>query len=194
MEKQFIGLFFCAKEQIKPEHLIENLDEKSPLICVEIYKDKKYGAIAKIRDGRIAMHEMFKGMRKGNKIDWDKPVDTSNWVKPDEESIINSLVTELFATIILKEDSVNYSHHKTRMEVLYSILHSHSPQNPQCLTNFAIFFPIQTILQEFKIPEAKKPFEILFGKDGKKKFREEAYAEIEIWRKNILKKMISKRN
>lgn len=190
MEKRFMGLFYCAKEQIKPEYLIPKLDKEHPLIFVEIYRDKKYGAIAKIKDGRKVMGGMF-GSIKG-KIDWDKPIDTSKWVKPDEESIRNALVTELFAIIILKEDSVNYNHHKTRMEVLYSVLHSHSPKNPQTLSNFAVFFPEQTILQEFKIPEAKKLYEILFGKDGKKIFREEVYVEREIWSKNILKKMISK--
>jgi len=192
MEKQFIGLFFCAREQIKPEYLIENLDKEYPLIFVEIYKDRKYGAIAKIKDGKTAMENMFKGVGKSKKkIDWDKPVDTSKWVKPDEESIRNALVTELFATIILKEESINYPHHHTKMEVLYSILHSHSPKNPQTLSNFAVFWPVQSILSEFKVQEAKKPYEILFGKDGKSIFREEAYAEVEIWRTNILKKMIS---
>jgi len=196
---KMIGMFFCSKEQLKKEFLIKNIDKEIPLIVVCIYENKNYGAVAKIGKGQDMIKKMFKNMGKtfkqideDKKKGIDKPIDTSNWVKPDEESIRNELIKELFAIIILKEDSVNYPSHYAKMEVLYSILHSHSPRNPQGLTNYYIIYPEETILREFKNSKANKSWEILFGKDGKKKFNKKSHKEVREWIKHLHRKMIIK--
>lgn len=193
MKRELIGLFNCSKEQIKEKYVPFISYEKIPLVTVAVYKNNKYGSIAKIVDGRDFMRKAFKGIRKSKKkINWDKPVDTSKWVKPDEESLRNSLITECFAVQILKEDSINYPTHHARMSLLYSILHSNSPKNPQTLTNFALLSePIETILNECNTQYKSKRYFILFGKDGNKKVNMENARKVwKNWFNKITKKMI----
>ena len=193
-KSKIIGFFICTKEQVCNEYIPKGLNKEIPLIGVEIRTHPIYGAIAKVQDMRVPMNKWCIGMRKVSK---NKPVDkkctdTSKWVKPDNESLQNSLVTECFAVQILKEDSINYSSHYSRMTLLYSILHSHSPTNPQSLTNFAITNePFETILTELNTKYKSHKFNLLFGKNGKKKINmNKTRKQFKIWKVKMLTKMI----
>ena len=193
-KQHIIGFFSCTKEQVYSEYCPKYLDKEIPLIGVEIWTHSTYGAIAKIQDMHKPMFKMLKGMRKvfKNKPLDSKKVDTSKWVKPDKESIRNTLITECFAIQILKKDLINYSSHYSRVELLYSILHSHSPTNPQGLTDFAILNePFEVILNECKTKYLDYSYHILFGKDGNKKVNMIKSRKLhKIWQKKMLKQMI----
>ena len=204
-KEKTIDMLFEVKEHIKKEYL--NHKGKSPfLIIVEIYKDKKYGAVAKIFQ-RNSMFDRFnetitkkerdawnRKVKRMPKMDDNKPVDTSKWVKPDEESLRNALIKHLFALQILKPDSPNYQEHKGKAAVLYSILHSHSPENPQGLTNFCFgqmgdsYF--ETIMREFKVPEGRVSWEMMDDKDGKYVGLKKHRSTYKTWKEKCLKKMI----
>jgi len=204
-KNKIIDIFYEVPEHIKKEYL--NHKGKSPfLIVVEIYKNKKYGAVAKIFQ-RNSMFDRFqeqttkkqradwnKKIKKMPKVDDNKPVDTSKWVKPDEESLRNALIKHLFALQILKPDSPNYQEHKGKAAILYSILHSHSPSNPQGLTNFCFgqiaesYF--ETIMREFKVPEGRVSWEMINDKYGKYVGVKKHRSMYKSWKEKCLKKMI----
>ena len=52
-------------------------------IIYYIYEDKKYGAVCEIRVRKSLFDDMK--FPKISKKDWDKPVDTSKWVKPEKK-------------------------------------------------------------------------------------------------------------
>ena len=180
MEKEQIGSIGNITENVRPQYL-SGLKRKSRFICIEIYKDKKYGAVAKLYE-RNSIFDRYKetttikqrkefSERFSKAIKNDKPVDTSKWVKPDKESIGNELIESLFFLQIFKEDYFMWSEQYGKAKALYSVLHSHNPRNPQSLTNYAIGIGdtyFQTIMAQFKSTEHKKYWDN-FNKDFKKK-------------------------
>jgi len=74
--------------------------------------------------------------KKDKEFKDDKPVDTTSWVHPDEESIRNELVSQLIACELFNPKSDSFKKHSISAGVLMSVLHSHSPKNPQSFTNF----------------------------------------------------------
>ena len=125
---------------------------------LSVYKTKN-GLVAKINP--LTVKNMFpksKIKSKKTKIDL-KPIDTSNWVKPDEESIKNELVGHLFLEEIYKKDTENWNRANEVVNVLFGILNSTSPKNPQYIMNYGrCEHPIETALNLFKKPEEKTHF------------------------------------
>ena len=140
-----------VKSQYKPK-------TKKLTGMLEIYENKNYGAVGTIYYtnsffGRLREKITKKEQKKYSKrlkkaFDSDKRVDTSKWVKPDEESIRQELIKNLFLTEIFDEESKFYIEAQAKVDVCYSILHSHSPKNPQGLTNYAFDgFPFTVITE-----------------------------------------------
>jgi len=187
-------------ENVKPEFLNKRLRNHPVFMSIEIHKDKKYGAIAKLYERNSSLDRFHETITKKareklskvfKKIDGGKRVDTSKWVKPDEESIRNELIEALFFLIIFKEDYCSWKEYKGRAEVIFSILHSHSLRNPQSLTNYFFEPYFEAIMKELKVPEGMKHWYNLFGKNGKKKYNEtKSRAWYKKWKSECLKNMI----
>lgn len=206
--KKQIGYIVNITENVRKEFL-SKLKNKGRFICIEIFEDKKYGAVARLyeRNSFFDRYQETTTLKQRKKYSEalskvgsdDKPVDTSKWVKPDIESIRNELIKNLFFLHIIKEDCWEWRERYGKAHALYSVLHSHSPKNPQSLTNFAIgsgdtYF--QTIMAEFKSTEHKK-FWDNFNKDFNKKNKGKEHWEnrrknFKKWAKETLQKMIIK--
>lgn len=140
------------KDEFKPKI-------SGPLLLVSVYKDKELGIEVIVEDWRNSSKRQYAEMSPEEKqkhnegmaklreelddlsIDSEKehkPVDTSNWVKPDEETIRNALITSLIGCQVSKKGSNCFGIENTRAEILYGILHSTAPSNPQMLMNFVI--------------------------------------------------------
>ena len=149
---------------IRTEDLKEKYITNEKSSCVEVRKTTNTKLLKiVVKPFMKSFREMCAGLQesakkrkeKGEKIDWDTPVDTSNWVKPDEESIRDALLTNLGLCLILKEDAVQLAYIKGKMKILYGLLHSTSPTNPQSIaTNLHIDCYMRTILRELKHPDA----------------------------------------
>lgn len=160
---KLIGVATGCTDNIKNEYKVND-----SCFGLTIYKDiKKKELKIEITGLRKYMDEVFNEVHKNKKklspeekkkIDEkfeknkDKPVDTSNWVKPDEESIRNELLKYLALCEIYKEDTEDMISVISKRDILYSILHSHSPNNPQVLTDYAIIDNYDTILSELDNP------------------------------------------
>lgn len=214
-KSKMIGVIIATPQQVKSEFLTDiNKDtKKACLVFVEIYLDKRYGAIAKVFERNSMTEFMFNHMtKKENKalqkrIDRlkkkeerdaklgikPKPLDTSKWVKPDEESIRLELIKNLFALEILKEDSVKYGEYYGKAGICYSILHSHSPRNPQTLSNFVFDPYFEKIMNEFNSIESKK-----YWKEFNQAFKskntdwDKRREDYQIWKSKCLRNMIIK--
>jgi hypothetical protein len=202
MKKPFT-VCFELPENIKSEYLSDKA-QHAHFVVVEVYEDKRFGAVAKLfeRNSVFDRYDETVTKKQKEKLSFakiksdSKPVDTSNWVKPDEESLKQELVKSLFLLEILEEDCNNWIMEKGRADVLYSILHSHSPKNPQSLSNFAYDPFFKAIMGEFKSPEWKK-FWADFNKDFDKKKKSKNHWEkrrekYQKWKEMCLKKMIIK--
>ena len=203
IKRKNIGVIITLPEFVRKEYLSKK--KKHPrLISIEIFSDLKYGAIAKIYE-RNSFFDRWgetttKKQRKkfsdslGKSLNNNKRVDTSKWVKPDEESIRNALIENLFALEILKEDCPRYGEYYGKAKILYSILHDHSPRNPQGLGNWCIDPYFERILDELKCPVSIKywkDFNKLFEKKNKsKKDWEKRREDYQVWKSKCLKKMI----
>ena len=123
--------------------------------------------------------------------DKDKPVDTSKWLRPDDESIRNELMTQLLLCELYKEDTTSHVMSVAKRDVLYSILHSNSPKNPQCLTEFAIIDDFDALLCEADNPLKNYTWNLVNktynGEIGMDKLRKERVN----FRKKELAKMIT---
>ncbi len=205
-QRTFFGHILTLPEFVRKEYL-SNRKKHTIFVIIEIYKDKKYGAIAEVyernsffdrieetttKEQRKAFSKALKKIGKE-----DKPLDTSKWVKPDEETIRNALVESLFALEILKEDSPNYPVYSGKAHVLYALLHDRSPKNPQSLGNWMIDPYFKSIMAEFKSTEYKKwwrNFNKEFKGDLKIKKTKDHWKkrqkEYQMWKKNCLKRMI----
>ncbi len=203
MEKQ-IGMIINLTDNIKPEYLSKKRRKHPRVVIIEIYKNEKYGAIAKIFERndffsrireKTTKKEREKFSKSLSKIKYnDKPVDTSKWVKPDEESIRNALVECLFFLEIFKEDYWEYKERFGKARAFYSILHSHNPKNPQSLSNFEFgnlsktYF--ETIMREFKVPEGMRCWNKMTDRKGKYIGIRNHRAWFKNWKKICLKNMI----
>lgn len=170
-----ISYNFNLIEFIKPEFLIKN---KGKHVSIEIIKDKEYGAVAKLfqrKDFFSRFHETITDeQRKKLSENLDKafkdnkPVDTSKWMKPDEESIRNELIRNLFLLEILKEDYWGWKSAQAKAQAYYWLLHGNSPKNPQGYVNYMIEPFFKTILSETKAPKYQEYRKISFrNPDGK---------------------------
>ncbi len=198
MKRDIIGIAIEGERNIKPEFLKGS--SGNDIISIEMYRDKKYGAIAEIYYGfsfsKVFGHKSKKQkVVKEKEIDWDKPVDTSKWVKPDEESIRRELVKNLLMCEIVRRESNLYQEHFAKASVCYSILHSIHPKNPQILTNYATgeSEPLEVINREYKITskfrkEFKRGIKLKLFKY--KKYVEKLRKNREKWYEEMKKGMI----
>ncbi len=201
--EKFSSIIINISENVKPEFLTKIKRKHPAFILVEIYKDKKYGMVAEIYE-RNSCFDRFqetitdaqrKKMQK--KIDSIKPnekLDTSNWVKPDEESIRNELVRSLFYLTIFKEDSSQWKEEYGKARAFYAILHSTSLKNPQGLSNFCIGADIgsyfETVIKEFKNTFAFKEYNKQIDYLVKEKSINKSRADYKKFKDKYLKEMI----
>lgn len=204
-----IGQIINITENVRPEYL-SKLKHKTQMIFVEIYKDKRFGAIAKLYERNSLFDRIQEKTTKAERKRFsdaiskagenDKPLDTSKWVKPDEETIRYALIKSLFFLEIFKEDNGRWQEHYGKAQAFYSLLHDHSPKNPQTLGNWCIDPYFQKIMAEFKSIEHKK-YWADFNKDLKVKNKTKKEAkehwdkrrkDYQRWKKETLKKMIMK--
>jgi hypothetical protein len=193
MKRKLLGIITTLDEKLKPEYQATDfLHNSFELVFIQVFSDKKYGAVAEITFGKTLtsmirdtvtkkqQNEYSKKLAKA--FDDIKPIDTSKWVKPDEESIRNALVTHLFELEILaEEDRLTQG----KADALFSVLHSISPKNPQYLTNYHYEPYFEAIMREFKVKEASRFSEmIISGKLSRENFN--------AYRKEVLAKMITK--
>ena len=205
--KNQIGTIINITENIRPEYLSKKRRKHPRMVIIEIYKNKRYGAIAKIFERNDIFARIREKTTKKERKDFskalkkvgkrNKPLDTSKWVKPDEESIRNELVECLFFLEIFKEDYWEYKERYGKAAAYYSILHSHSPKNPQYLSNFEfgnLMGYFRTVMAEFKSTEHKKfwkQFNAYFKKKNKPKDHwEKRVGSHQMWKSECLKNMI----
>ncbi len=169
MKKKLIGVEHLRHDDLKPEYKNSKyLDDDIYLVSLYVYlTDDKYGVTIELLDWHRATEDMWKDIRKSQKgkkpIDWDKPFDTSKWPHPDRESIKNELIFKLACLHILDKKSPKFEYMDGQCEMVYSILYSHAPKNPQTLTDFG--HPdcyLQRMLRQTKSEESKKADDILF--------------------------------
>ena len=196
---EFIGIITTVPEAIKEEFKYKN----TRFVIIEIRKDKKYGARAELHYNDSLFDRMQSTISKKSRqafsknlkkaLESDKPVDTSKWVKPDEESIRNELIMNLFKLLIYKKEWWDYNVARGKADVIYSILHSNSPRNPQSLMNYS-FEDLEAVLTEMKSPIADYRMQISFPNYKKKRVPKKEWfrgsREIETAR-NMYKKWIA---
>ena len=206
---EFIGGYTALSSDLKPEYRFGK--EGTDIVFVEIREHKKYGAMAELFFDVSMSQMMFKDMTKTQKKrlqkkfgkikDNGKPVDTRDWVRPDRKSIRNECVKSLMVLELLEENSHKRSYESGRVDVLYSLLNSTAPINPQTLTNFGMFDNLSVIMNLMKVPEYKKHMQITFpnyGKGPKKNWykglreTEEGRRMYQEWKAKCLKEMIVK--
>ena len=160
---RLIGIKFIRGNSIKREFL-PGIKKKGQAFAIEVRESKPFGARAEIYNftGGSYTKYILGGIRENKQKEDpkkrilnglknnDKPIDKSTWVKPDEQTIREDMVTSLFLLQLLNEDASEYEYYKGRYEVCYSILHEMSPKNPQTLSVTHIGPPFITILQEYK--------------------------------------------
>lgn len=202
-KEKYMGHIIALPEFIKEEYLSKK-KKKAVFVSIEISPDIKYGAVAKIYERNSIFDRLQEKTTKKQRKEWsnkikniketDKPVDTSNWVKPDEETIRNALIESFFALEILKEDSPEYRTYYGKAQAFYSILHGHSPKNPQLLNNWSIDPYFRKIMDELNCPVSKKywsDFNKYFEKKNKSKNSWEKEKEnYQLWKSKCLKNMI----
>ena len=204
-KRKLIGLKFLVRQRLSERFKVKiKKRKKIGLVLVEIRESKKYGATADIIDfsGRSITDYIFKEgfskkaskklARSLDKI--DKPVDTSKWVKPDEESIRNDLIVSLFMLEILNKEDSEWDYYKGRSDVCFSILHEHSPKNPQSLHVGYLEPYFMIVLTEKKIPLGNKLFEDWFKRIKTRKKLKKSFNQIrkehKIFEEKILDNMI----
>lgn len=200
-KKQFIGHILTCPKFVKKEYLSKK-KKHTNFIFIEIYTDNRYGAVARIYERNsffdriqetITKKERKRILESFKKKDFDKPLDTSKWVRPDTETIRRALVESLFALEILKEDASRRGEYYGKAQAFYSILHHHSPKNPQSLGNWSIDPYFEKIMDELKCPVSKKywaDFNKMFKKKQTKKDWKKSQTEYQEWKKKCLKNMI----
>lgn len=149
-----IGYEGVKTEFLKPEFRVN----EDTINGIYFYKDTKKKTLKiNIMSLRDSFFRFRNGFTKKVSIAITKslrdptPVDTSKWVKPDNESLRNILLKEIAFMLIMEDKPENFAYvkAKNRADLLYSILHSHSPRNPQTLTNFW-YQQLDVILNELK--------------------------------------------
>jgi len=136
---KFIGILNGWKKDMN-ENLGVTLER--PLIEIKLDKHKKILKI-EILDfmtgWKRATYKISKKLaKKLDDNDDDKPIDTSTWVKPDEESLKNNLLKHLVGCLVFKQESKLYEKSRTSAKLLWSILKSKAPSNPQTLVDYSL--------------------------------------------------------
>jgi len=189
--KKFITGAVLRRKDVKEKYLT-NKDLNDYLSIYET----KFGLVATIKPIKDFFPFVKPKKGKETKIDFDKQVDTSNWVKPDTESIKRELIKNLFLEEIYKKDTEEWNRANAVSDSLYGILHSTSPKNPQIIMHYArLGNHIETALNLYKNPEKKT----YFGKTTKeyllndKRTFKERKKDIKIWEEKFLNKIIKVR-
>ena len=172
---KIIGHLMKMTENVRPEYLSKNKN-KARIVIIEIYENKRFGAVAKIYERNSLFDRIHEKTTKAERkkisesfskdINKNKPLDTSKWVKPDEKSIKYALIESLFFLEIFKEDYWMWKEKYGRANAFYSILHGHSPKNPQMLMGWHFEPYFKAIMAEFKSTEHEK-----FWKEFNKEFK-----------------------
>jgi hypothetical protein len=201
--KKLIGVVHGRFADLKPEYAtkkgcyyitIEH-DTKTKMLDVQV-KTLKQGLDELFgRDEKKAKPTKAEiAAQKKRDEEWEKnknkPVDTSNWVKPDTESIRQELLKQLVMCEMLKDDCNAMIEATAKRDIAYSILHSHSPSNPQGLTNYHIHDNYDAILRELENPLQRYTWD-LTDKVGKDYSIEKYRKERNDWKKKQLSKMIT---
>lgn len=214
-KKTLIGINHFKQTELKPMYRERRFPDKHDLVSVEIYLDSKtkYGIIVELHDWHYSWNQAFsldsltdkqKDVRKKRqeKIEEEykkreakglSAVDTSKWVYPDEESIRRELIEQLVYLELLKKTNPSFLKAYHRVGAVHSILHSHSPTNPQGLTNYAIDYldAFEMILSELKHPERGNSYKLMDKKDETGKFNWWSWLyEVTEWRENLKKEII----
>ncbi len=206
-KKILLNVDICATENIKPEfwfineklsikqwtELTNKIEAREDMVYIEFFKDKKCGVRAELIFNRSFSEMVSKPLTKKSRkefskevqkaLDDDKPVDTSKWVKPNDEVLTNELIKYLLLCEILVEGSEKFIEAEAKARVLYSILHTTSPSHDfMVLTNYAI-----TPYFEHALRHALKGFNII---ERRKKVK--TRQGFQQYKKRWLKKMIVK--
>lgn len=133
-DMKFIGIETIYKDNVKRgfKSMFKNKH------FLSIYLNEKTGEVSTKSN---SMKDLWADMRTTLKpfkddLEDDKPVDTSNWVRPDRESLKHALIKRMVLFELYEKDSISAIENDVERKLLYSILYSHSPNNPQSLTNF----------------------------------------------------------
>lgn len=165
-----------------------------PFCAISVYKDTKKKVLKiEIQDSFDSIQKAFAPSkptkRSKKKTDFNKKIDKSKWVKPDEESIRDELLLQLGLCLVFEYKSEDYRDSMTRAEVLHSLLHTTAPKNPQSLNSYGLSDPITHVLWELKNKKELKNEEILF--DLKIKPFEKRRKKYMKWRNDTRLKMIT---
>ena len=212
MKRECIGCESTLYSRLKQEYRFVESKDIAGMVFIDIYTDKRYGVRAELSFDRSITQHMFSRISKKvrsklaeglqKKMDEEregkyKPVDTSKWVKPDEESIRRELAKRLIMQEILKEQEFHlpmpcsqYIENRAKADLCYSILHSHFPYNPQGLTNFAMLDVIEIIITEMKGSEYKNIIKRHKNLMKDKRPIEILREEFQKWRAKCAKNMI----
>lgn len=139
MENKLIGI-----RNFKTTSLNEQYQTNDISTSIEVYLDKKK---KDIKINIMTFHGSFnkyfplpkktsKRLCKKLEEAFDKPIDTSNYVTPDNETLKNELIINLVCCELLNENAKEYTESNIKAGLLYSILYSSAPKNPQCLDNY----------------------------------------------------------
>lgn len=204
---EFIGHILTMPREVRKEYLSKK-KKNATFVLIEIYANKQYGAVAKIYERNSMFDRMQETTTKAErkrvsesiaKIGNDnKRVDTSKWVKPDEKSIRYALVENLFVLEILKDDSFKWHECYGKVQAFYSMIHNHSPNNPQHIAcNWSVDPYFKIVMQELKSPVVKKwwdNFHEEFKQENKTKKTQAHWGkqrdDYQIWKSKCLKNMI----
>lgn len=187
MKKEIIGIWSGRQSLLKPEY--RQKKDSEGLASVAVYKtDTKHGLRAEIHNWHYFYEKTLfpkftkkereahkkhlakcdREEEKAKKLGKPWP-DTSKWVYPDKESLLRETAFHLVMLELLEKENNEYLIHSSKAETLYSAIHSHSPENPQTLTNYAVGMgtPMLEAMQVLNMPFAKEYYNILFPKKRK---------------------------
>jgi len=169
---ELIGMWQGRQDLLKPEY--REKEQTDNLAAVRIYytDENKYGFKIELHNWFYNMENFFYGSIDGLELkeafsiikddDWNKSVDTSNWVKPDEESLKRILIEKLVLMELFDPESDIGKMNHAEAGILYSMLNSNSPTNPQIIMTYSgyEYHPLDTILSLMKHPERGQSFKL----------------------------------
>jgi len=188
---KLIGMENVYYTNSKPEYITT-----CPTASVHVYSDGvKYkveinDALTSFREGMTEIRKSLAKNRKDNpkpkKEMNDKPVDTSNWYKPDEETFRKEIIMKLVLSQILIKDSKKYIENEAQTELLTSIVNSSSPSPHPILGNYTkTIWPVSAIYRHIGNKEKSQyVFKLICDKPVKNEIeRIKRRAAINIWEK-----------
>jgi hypothetical protein len=145
--KCLMGIDFTRTDQLRPEYA--GKFGKDDVVVVGVYLLKKekrlsvevfrYPGFQALWNRGMTKKDIADQRKRFSKINWDsnKPVDTSKWVFPDKESIGHCYLDYFGRCLVYAPESERYKMNYAKMDLAFSIYHSHSPKNPQGIGNYA---------------------------------------------------------